>query len=464
MTGLRRLLGAVAVLGALSGPLVPVGASAPVGGEEPATPVLSARRVPVLVQSLAAGPVLAGELDAVVDAGPPQRCLWVEVAGRVLYRAGSDTSLIPASNQKVLTAWLATQVLGEDHVFRTEVAGALDDQGTVAGDLVLVGGGDPVLRTAAYHAYFGPDAGTATSLEELADAVVAAGVERVTGSVVGDESRYDTRRRVPTWPDDRYLEQHQLGPLSALSLNQGFVSFPVEYSDEGLAELVPTPDPPGFAASVFTDLLRERGVQVDGAPGAATRPRGLATIAAVDSPPLAEIVAQLLNRSDNQISELLVKEVGVVAGAGGTTAAGLEVFADAFADAGLPPAGVRIHDGSGLGYDNRASCAVLAAVLGDAGPSSALGRGLPVAGRTGTLRERFEDPPVQGAIRAKTGSLNEVTSLAGFASPEAAPTVLFAYLANGAPITPEVLEQQERLGRALVGYGAATPLDELGPR
>ncbi len=428
------------------------------------TPVFSARRVPALTQSLAATPGLADDLDAVVAAGPPDVCLQVSVAGRTLYATGSDRSLVPASNQKVLTADLVLRVLGPDHRFTTTVVGSLDRNGTVTGDLYLVGGGDPVLRTRAYDAYFGDDAGGATSIEELADAVVAAGVHRVTGSVVGDESRYDTLRGVPSWPDDRYLRQHQLGPLSALSLNQGFRSFPAEYSDEGLAELVPADDPATFAAATFGDLLAERGVQVDGPPRAGGAPTTAPTIAAVDSPPLADVVGQLLNRSDNQISELLVKEAGVLGGGGGTTADGLAVLWDALIAAGLPDTGVGIHDGSGLGYDNRLTCGLLATVLSEAGPGSDIDRGLAVAGETGTLRERFTDDAVRGRLRAKTGSLNEVTSLSGFASPDDAPEVVFSYIANGAVVGPELLGLQERLGETLVSHGRDVPLSALGPR
>lgn len=450
----------VAMVVADAAPTPGMGAAA---AEEPITPVLSARRVPALVQAVAAGPALADELDRIVASGPVDTCLDVRVRGRSLYRTGQELSLIPASNQKVITARLVLEVLGAEHRFRTEVAGDLDTDGTVRGDLYLVGGGDPVLRTSEYVSYLDDDAGQSTSLEELADAVVAAGVERVTGGVVGDESRYDTLRSVPAWPDDRYLQQHQLGPLSALAVNQGFVSFPDTYSDETLAQLEPAGDPARFAAESFTDLLRERGVSVTAAGRAGARPPEAAGITAVESPPLDELIVQLLNRSDNQISELLVKEVGLLAGDGGTTNAGLAVLENTYRDLGLPTEGVGTNDGSGLDYGDRLTCGVLTTVLERAGPDSTIGRGLAVAGRTGTLRERFLDDDLAGLIRAKTGSLDAVTSLAGFAEPTAAPELVFGYIANGMPVTDELLGLQEELGRALVGYGADVPLSELGP-
>lgn len=428
-----------------------------------ATPVFSARRVPALVQAIAAGPELKAELLSVVDASPDDTCLAVDVGGHELFRADAEAPLVPASNQKIVTAQLALDVLGSDHRFSTQVGGALDGDGVVDGDLYLIGGGDPVLRTKAYADYFGALAGAGTSLEDLADAVVAKGVKHVTGSVIGDESRYDAERSVPGWPD-RYLDQHQLGPLSALEVNQSFTSFPDTYDEENLGALVAAADPPEFAARTFADLLEARGVRIDGRAGAGVRPRGTALIASATSPPLSAIVHEMLNRSDNQIAELLVKEAGVVEAGAGTTAAGLAVFQAAFDRLGLPARGVVMHDGSGLGYDNRLTCDLLAALLDRTGTDSAIGSGLAVGGRTGTLRERFTDPATRGHIRAKTGTLNDVSSLSGFAQATAAPPLVFSYIANGAAVTPALLEVQERLGVALVDYADGVPLAEVSPR
>lgn len=456
--------GCLALTGAVAAAAPGVAASPPDNRDRPdRTPVFSARRVPVLIQSLVARPELVRRLDSVLAASPPGTCLDVQVDGLSLYGADVTRSLIPASNQKIVTAQLALDVLGSDHRFRTDVNGDLGRDGTVNGNLYLVGGGDPVLRTKAYTAYLGAAAGQGTSLEKLADAVVARGVRRVTGSVVGDESRYDSDRSVPGWPT-RYLDQHQLGPLSALEVNQGFTSFPATYDEDALGSLRATTDPPVFAAQTFAELLEQRGVRIDGPPVAGVHPAGSRLVASVSSPPLTAIVAQLLNRSDNQIAELLVKEAGRTHGTGGTTAAGLAVFHRAFQRLGVPTQGVRMVDGSGLSYDNRLNCAVLVALLNRSGANSSIGSGLAVGGRTGTLRERFRDPSTKGRIQAKTGTLDDVSALSGFAHPGAAPALVFSYIENGAPVTETTLETQERLGRALVGYGDTVPLTRLGRR
>src|SRR3546814_7295244 len=99
-----------------------------------------------------------------------------------------------------------------------------------------------------------------TDLDALAASVVAAGVTRVEGSVLGDESRYDTARYVAGWPQ-RYIDQDQIGPLSALAVNAGFAAYPT--SPDVWAELVAAEDPAREAAAVLTRLLEARGVDGD---------------------------------------------------------------------------------------------------------------------------------------------------------------------------------------------------------
>ncbi|MBS1847428.1 MAG: D-alanyl-D-alanine carboxypeptidase/D-alanyl-D-alanine-endopeptidase [Actinobacteria bacterium] len=464
----RRLaLASTAVVVAMSGAVRGTGAAPTNPAPEPvratSTPLFSARRVPGLVQSVAAERGLASSLLGVVARSPSQSCLTVEVSGRTLFASNPELPLIPASNQKVVTAVLVLDVLGAEHRFETNVAATLRTGGVVDGNLYLVGGGDPVLRTNAYQRYLGAGAGRSTSLEALADAVVAKGVKHVTGSVIGDESRYDGQRGVAGWPA-RYLDQHQLGPLSALDVDQGFTSFPSTYSETDLGPLVPATNPPEFAAETFAALLRARGVRIDGAAAAGTLPGSVPVVASVTSPPLRSIIAEMLDRSDNQIAELLVKEVGYMRAHQGTTAAGLAVLEQVFARLGLPGAGVVMKDGSGLSHDNRLTCHLVVGVLDATGADSPIAAGLAVGGETGTLRNRFTDDAVKGRIRAKTGTLNDVTALSGFADSQGGTPVVFSYLANTVTATPAMLAVQEDLGRALVAYGATTPLKELGPR
>jgi D-alanyl-D-alanine carboxypeptidase/D-alanyl-D-alanine-endopeptidase (penicillin-binding protein 4) len=427
------------------------------------TPVLSARRVPSLLLSAQRDPVLTDALATIIDDGPTDTCAVVDVGGRTVYSSKSTLPVAPASNQKLVTAQLALDLLGVDYRYTTKVVAAKPTGDTVTGDLTLVGGGDPVLGTKDYLDHFDDPRAVGTSLESLADRIKAAGVRHITGSVVGDESRYDSERDVSTWPD-RYLEQHQLGPLTALPVNGSNVDFPPVFTEETRTEATPAEDPPEFAAEKLTELLRERGVRVDGDPRAGRAPAGRPVLAKVTSPPLSDIVRQMLTQSDNQIAELLVKELGFEKGAGGTTAAGLEVMRRAITELGVPVGGVVLHDGSGLDHDDRLTCGLIATLLAQAGPTSPVGEGLAVAGESGTLRERFTEAPEKGRILAKTGTLDDVTALSGFARSVHGPTLTFAYVANGQIIGPDLLALQDRLGEAMVDYAGPLTIRTLGPR
>src|SRR5262249_44074417 len=130
----------------------------------------------------------------------------------VLAAVNPDAPLIPASTQKLMTATAALTVLGPD--FRYETAAVATDAGPALGNLWLVGSGDPVIRTAD-----SAEPGVSTSLESLADSIVAHGVRSV-GSVVGDDHRYDDQRFVPTW-SPLYREEFDVGPLGALTVTEG---------------------------------------------------------------------------------------------------------------------------------------------------------------------------------------------------------------------------------------------------
>ncbi len=431
--------------------------------EGPITPVLSARRVAGFLAAPIADAALRARLDDVVAASPGATCLTVSVGGRPVYEHNPDLPLVPASAQKLVTATAALTQLGEGTKFRTRVlvAGA-PSGGAVAGDLWLVGGGDPLLATRDYVAHFANQPQVHTSLEALADAVKAAGITRVDGRVVGDESRFDADRYPDPWPQ-RYIDQNQSGPLSALTVNDGFTTWPVRQA-EGAEEETAAADPPRYAAEQFRRLLTERGVAVAGGADVGRAPAGSIEVAGIDSRPMRDVVREMLAESDNQTAELLVKELGRVKGGAPTTTAGVKVVTTTMEQLGLAREGTGATDGSGLAEDNETSCRLLMNVLDRGGPASVLGRSLAVAGRTGTLAERFLDSAAKGRLRAKTGSLNTVTALAGFVDALQGPVLTFAYVANGATISDSLLELQEAMGGELVAYPQGPPLAALGPK
>ncbi len=438
----------------------PVG---PAGTASLATPILSARRVPEQIAVPAAEEALAAELATVVSSLPPQTCLVVEHADRRVFEMNPTSALVPASIQKLLTASAVLVSLGPDFRFVTTASG-LDsiDDGVLESDLWLVGGGDPVLATADYVAAYEEEP-IASRLETLADALVSAGLTEVRGGVRGDDSRYDLVRYLEVWPE-RYIEQNQTGPLSALTVNDGFVEFPEQDLVRSLS--VATEDPPVHAAATLDDLLEARGVTIAGSPASGAPPAGAVELARLESAPLAEIVADMLSASDNATAELLLKELGRATSGGGTTAAGVEAVAAWAAAAVGDPTGLVVADGSGLAVENNVSCGQLAVLLDEADPASAVVTGLAVAGERGTLRNRYDDTDMAGRLRAKTGSLRDATALAGFVDTPSGDHLTFAFIVNreAIDVVSEALPWQDAVVAPLGDYPAGVDLVAIGPQ
>ena len=184
-------------------------------------------------------------------------------------------------------------------------------------------------------------------------------------------------------------------------------------------------------------------------------------MAKLDSKPMSVNVKEMLQRSDNTTAEVLAKDLGALSGSPGTTAGGAQVVQDTLATLGLPTQGSVTIDGSGLDLGNRVTCDLLVAALDHQGAHSALADDLPVAGKSGTLRKRMRGTAAEGKVRAKTGTLNDVGALAGFATGASGQDLTFAFVINGALASSQTLGDQ--LGVALAQYGAGIAVDQLGP-
>lgn len=422
------------------------------------TPVLSVRRIPELLTRSVGTARLRAELDAILadpQLGPARSasCLVVESEGRRLYEARGDLALIPASTLKVLTAAAALTAFGPEATFATDVRTArAPTDGVVEGDLYLVGGGDPLLSTADYLATFRNQPQIATSFEAIADAIVGAGVREVRGRIVGDHTRYDDRRLFPTWKPE-YVSEGDVGPVDALVLNDGFQTYRRLDRDNAAT------DPAEHAAFGLLVLLQQRGVAVSGGATSGVAPPGTTAIASVKSPPIREVVAEMLTESDNNTAEVLTKELGFRAQGTGTWDSGLSARADALRRAGLPTEGFVGVDGSGLDRRNRLTCNLLQAALDEGGDP--LAEGFAIAGRTGTLSDRFVGTPVAGKLRGKTGSLSRVVSLTGYV--DGKEEVAFSLVMNELPRDRFGFGVQERVAAALLTYPNAPAEDLLSP-
>ena len=325
--------------------------------------------------------------------------------GEAVFSANASRSLAPASAEKLAVSFAALRLLGPGYRFRTEVVGDGVLAGRVwRGNLFLVGHGDPTLEE--------------SDLRLLARELARWGIRRVTGRIVGDERHFDSRRDAPGWKSS-YLGLES-APLSALSVDDVGAR-----GANGSA---------AAAARALTDVLERRGVAVAGRPSTGRAPVDALPLAQDLSEPLSAIVRTMNRVSDNFISEMLLKELGASVALNGSTTAGARVVADELRAAGVPVAGVRIADGSGLSLLDRltaqALVAILRAGLDDPDISDAFVTSLAVAGISGTLERRLERRPARGRVIAKTGTTRISSALAGFVRQR----YVFAIIQNGSPV------------------------------
>ncbi len=425
-----------------------------------ATPVLSARRVPELIRSTITGSRIRDAVAPLIEQAPPQSCIVVSASGQRAIVRDPSASMVPGSTAKLVTGLAVLDALDPQSRLTTDVvAESGPNEGVIDGDLYLVGGGDPLLTTAGYKVTFPYPGQITLSFSDLADRIVAAGVEEIRGGIVGDDSRYDQQRWIDSWPE-RYQRQDTVGPLSALMVNDGSTGL-VENPDEPATSRQPG-DPPTLAAATLATLLEQRGVEVGGEARAGEAPDDTETIASLESFTIAEIVSEMVLVSDNTTAELLLKELGLATSGRGTTADGLAAVTAMLERRGLPTEGVRLLDGSGLDPESRVTCDLLVSLLDQVGPDSVLAQAMPISADNGTLYNRMRRTAAAGQVRAKTGTLDTVNALAGYVDTEAGATLSFAYLVNG-PNQPRGYAPIDELMAALVAVPDGPPVADLAP-
>lgn len=455
--------------------------------------------------------ILAGTLDAVL-ASPTFHRASVGVVvrsldtGATLFRRNGQTWLVPASTMKVLTAVAAAERLGWGYRFETRLfATGPIVNGVLDGDLLVVGTGDPTINPR--------HPARADAFDRWAEALRARGVRRINGHVVGDDSAIAPPGLGIGWAWDDLVEDYGAA-YGALQYRDSVVEVtmgpgrtpgapPVVYlspANHGLlvdVQAVTSAEgtPPSLSVSrplgtrflevrgqaplgsapmtlpvavanpthYFTGELRatlqRRGIVVDGQgvdiDDASDRPRaGDGTLLLVDqSAPLAEIVQQMLEWSLNNYAESLVVALDQTAPASGTE--GVGVLRDTLTGLGVPPESYHTRDGSGLSRNDYLSADALVAVLTAAWDRphlrDTLKGVLPVAGGDGTLGRRLKGTPGEGRVFAKTGSMSNVRSLAGYVDTLAGESLAFAIISNGFDVrASEVDARVDELLLALV--------------
>jgi D-alanyl-D-alanine carboxypeptidase/D-alanyl-D-alanine-endopeptidase (penicillin-binding protein 4) len=392
---------------------------------------------------------LAGVLDPLLtDAalGSRRAAVVVDVAtGKRLYGTAAGASLTPASTTKIATGVAALSALGADHRLITRTA---LEPGT--GGLVLVGAGDPTL-TAQKNAEGW--AGLRTLADRTAAALKKRDVREVALSY--DTTLFAGARMHPIGVNDN------LAPVSALMADEGRT----DDSTSGPAARVP--DPAADAAAKFAAFLGDRGIRATAA-GPARATGRAKTLAAVSSPPLSDLVERMLTNSDNDIAEALARHTALATGKRADFAGGAAAIGDRLKKLGLPLSGTEFHDGSGLDRSDRLTAGLLTALLVKAGDPALpelrpVLTGLPVAGFTGTLSSRYTDGAA-GVVRAKTGTLTGVNSLAGTVVDQDGRLLAFAFLASGTTDPQAAQAALDRAATALAGCGCGEDRSRRPPR
>ncbi|MEV0276837.1 D-alanyl-D-alanine carboxypeptidase/D-alanyl-D-alanine-endopeptidase [Streptomyces sp. NPDC050610] len=365
----------------------------------------------------------------------------VDVAtGKQLFGSGQGDVSTPASTIKPAVAVAALSALGPDHRIPTTVVRGKDG-------IVLVGGGDPTLTAHAVKAGLGSQ--TPASLRTLADDTARTLKARGTRKIrLGyDTSRYSGPARHPIGLNEN------VALVTSLMADEGRRND----SDHGPADRFA--DPARAAADTFASMLRDRGIAVDGDPSAAKADAKAERVAAVESMPLSALVERALTNSDNDIAEALARQTALAKGRPASFAGASEAVTAQLRTLGLPLDGIHIADGSGLDRDDRASPALLAQVLVRAADPRrpelrSVLSGLPIAGFSGTLRDRYDqDSPGRGVVRAKTGTLTGVNTLAGMAVDADGRLMAFAFMTRGASSGNAAQHSLDRLASAVANCG-----------
>jgi D-alanyl-D-alanine carboxypeptidase/D-alanyl-D-alanine-endopeptidase (penicillin-binding protein 4) len=343
--------------------------------------------------------------------------------GEVLFDRGGTTASRAASVMKVLTSAAALEVLGPDYRLTTRVV-----QGSRAGEIVLVGGGDVTLsRTpAGTTPFYAGAAHLSTLAHEVKVAWKAAHPGQPITRIVLDSSSFSGPSWQPTWK----VKERALGStpkMTALMVDGDRANPMLSVSARGS-------DPVGRAGAAFASYFGS-GVSVT----RGTAPSGATVLGSVRSQPVSTLIKQELIVSDNTIAEALARVTAIKAGTGSSFSSIDAAVVPALRSYGIDPTGVKVVDGSGLSDDNRIPPAYLTKlfvkVLHKTDGLGPIYAGLPIAGRTGSLAysDRFQGAAsrADGEVWAKTGWIDDGYTLAGIIRAKDGTPLTFAFYALG---------------------------------
>jgi serine-type D-Ala-D-Ala carboxypeptidase/endopeptidase (penicillin-binding protein 4) len=438
--------------------------------------------------------------DAILSAAPASKGDWgllvVDAGtGETLYAKNADSYFVPASNMKLFTTALALAKLGPDYRFHTtlETRGSISPDGTLSGDVILVGRGDPNLSNRIFpfdlkEEFDGPPEKV---LAELADALVARGVAQISGDVIADDSYFPRGRYPDGWEIDDMVWEYGAA-ISAIVVDDNTVALTLTPGEKAgapvLAAVAPaTPDftvendvstsaadvksdltltrdpgaslvvvrgtlparsaprklvlaieePAQHAASLLAGLLVQRGVKIYGKIRAVhvpdSDPASREVLAEHVSVPLADSVKLVNKISQNLHAEMLLRTVARQNGLWSTPEDMLKIPQDFYVAAGIAPDDVIQTDGSGLSRHDLVTPRAVATLLKYSQGQTWFApyyASLPVAGVDGSLQDRMKGTVAEGRIHGKTGSVAHVRALSGFAELPDGRRLIFSFLSN----------------------------------
>ena len=395
------------------GAVVPVATTPVLTDLDPQVPVPADAQLQALVDGLVADPRMGSSVGVIVQD---------QLTGDVLAGHLPDDGRTPASTAKLVTAVAALSTLSPDTTLPTTVVRGEGNR------IVLVGGGDMMLAAGAGDpAATEGHAGLADLAAQTARALQLEGVTTVSLGV--DDSLFSGPRLSPAWnPAD--IAAGFVAPVTALAVDTAKITsgeYPPRYADPSIA-----------AATTVAQRLAEVGITVEGTPQRADRPAGGREIGVVQSAPLDAIVHHFLDTSDNTITEVVSRLVAIDQGLPPSFDGGAQAVLHVVDVAGVDTANAHLVDASGLGAESVLPPSLLTGLLRLAtDPTHPLLRdvatGMPIAGLTGTLADRYTQSPARGMLRAKTGSLPHVTALSGTVLDAESRQLVFAVLADATP-------------------------------
>ncbi|GAC1662075.1 MAG: D-alanyl-D-alanine carboxypeptidase/D-alanyl-D-alanine-endopeptidase [Candidatus Acidiferrum sp.] len=461
-----------------------------------------------------------------LEAAVPSKSTWGMLivdaeSGKILFQQNADKYFMPASNMKLFTTALALAKLGPDYRFHTtlETSGEISPDGILAGDLVLVGRGDPNLsnRKFPYELKEEFDGPPDKVLGELADGLVTRGVKEISGDVIVDDSYFPRERYPHGWEIDDTVWQYGAA-ISAIAVNDNTVTvtlLPGERAGDAVQVSVTPPtrdfavkndvatsptgvkpelsltresganlvvihgvlpatsaprklvlaitEPADHAATLLKNLLEAREVRVAGAARARHQvPEAPIAVATGSSPAagttvLAEHVSvplrdeiKLVNKiSENLHAELLLRTAARQSGAWSKPEELEKFTSDFYMSAGIAAEDVIQTDGSGLSRQDLVTPRAIVTLLKYARSQTWFDSylvSLPVAGVDGTLQERMKNTTAAGRVHAKTGSVEHVKALSGYADTPSGRRLIFSFMVNnGGGKSHEAIEVLDKL-------------------